>query len=387
MRILIAFDKFKDALSAHDACRAAAEALSHINPDFEIDLCPLADGGDGFQAILTDSVLGEHITYLVDGPRGGLTEATLGIVKSASLSDATRSLLKLQKTPASNESVIAVIEMASASGLSLLPENLRDPWQTSSQGTGQLLLIAKELNAEAIVLGVGGSATHDLGFGTLSALGLNFLREDGSRINNPIPKVWNQISTITGLVPELPPLRIACDVTNTLLGPRGAATVYALQKGLPKDEIQKLELETSKAAKQLCRALSQDENLVAVPGSGAAGGICFGLMAAAKAELVPGFNLVSMWLNLEKRIKTADIIITGEGRFDQSSLEGKGPGAILELAKVMNKKIHIFAGEVKPTPTDFIHQITQVGSPLAEALKNTETNLKQSIAHVFKHTV
>ena len=383
MRVLIAFDKFKDALTAHQACLIAAQALKDSNSALEIDVCPLADGGDGFQPVLTQALQGQGLSFEVHGPLGSPLNARIGLVASSKLPADTRRLLKLPALEVTKPSQVAIVEMASASGLSLVPQRLRNPWIASSYGTGELLALCATKEVEAIVLGIGGSATHDLGLGALSALGIHFLRADNSRIEYPTPSQWHEIQTVTGQVIKLPTLRIACDVTNTLLGSRGAAHVYALQKGLPLSEIPKLESETQALVNKLSSSFPKMQTLLTTPGSGAAGGIAFGLMATTDAELVPGFELVTSWLNLENKIKAADLIITGEGRFDQSSYEGKGPGTILQLAKKYNKITHVFAGEVTAQKSSTIHQITEQGTPLADALKSTEVNLRKSIIRTF----
>jgi glycerate kinase len=172
VRVLIAFDKFKDSLTARQACDLAAQALRAERPDWQLDLCPLADGGEGFAEILTQAVQGEFHAFPVTGPRGGLVTASLGLVRLDQIPAAARSLLQL-KLPGSAR--IALVEMAAASGLALLSQEARDPWQATSQGTGQLIQAAADLGAGAVLLGVGGSATNDLGLGALAALGFAFL--------------------------------------------------------------------------------------------------------------------------------------------------------------------------------------------------------------------
>ena len=168
MRVLVGFDKFKDTLSAPQACRAAAGALRRRHPDWRIDLCPLTDGGDGFAVLLTEAAGGRMMTVPVSGPRGGLVEAGLGLVAEAQIPPAARRLLS--SAEAASARSVAVLEMAAASGLALLPPAQRDPWFTSTYGTGQLIRAAAEMGAAAILLGVGGSATNDLGLGALAAL-------------------------------------------------------------------------------------------------------------------------------------------------------------------------------------------------------------------------
>ena len=385
MRVLLAFDKFKDALGAPEACAAAARALAASRPDWTVDSCPLADGGEGFGAILTAAVSGETLPATVTGPRGNPAAAGVGLVAYDSIPTPARGLLRLPEVGTGSR--VAVIEMASASGLALLPPGERDLWHTTTTGTGELMRLAVEEGAAAIVLGIGGSATNDLGLGALAALGLEFLAADGRRISPPVPARWPEVVRIGGkLTPVLPPIRIACDVTNPLLGPRGAAATYGPQKGLRPADLARLDHEAARLALLLCGYFSRPDELMEVPGSGAAGGISFGLMAAADAELLPGFDLVSAWLDLEARLERADVIITGEGRFDDSSLQGKGPGAVAARALKLGKTVHVFAGRAtaaQPPAGLTLHSITPAELPLEQALPRAAEFLDRSVRQAF----
>lgn len=391
MRVLLAFDKFKDSLSAPDACDFAAAALREKHRDWEIDLCPLADGGEGFCSILTTAARGQLIGCSVHDPLGDPVQAQLGIIPLANVPPAALQLLRLSNPEISNlkstATNVAVIEMATASGLALLAPEERDPWQTSTFGTGELIRTAADVNAAAILLGVGGSATSDLGLGALAALGLDFLDTRGIPIDDPIPARWSEITRIQGKVtPPVPPVRIACDVTNPLLGPRGAAATYGPQKGLKPADLPRLDHEAARLALLLCNHSGQPDTLMDTPGAGAAGGISFGLMAAAQAQLLPGFELVSAWLDLESRLAAADLVITGEGRFDDTSLQGKGPGAVAARALALGKKVHVFAGKAtvaQPPPNLSLHSITPPGVPLEQALRQATHNLTRSIREAF----
>lgn len=384
MRALIAFDKFKDSLTAREACDLTARALRARHPDWSLDLCPLADGGEGFAEILTLSAGGKMVRQQVSGPRGSAVEAHFGLVDWEKIPPAARQLLQIENPKSKiQNSLVAVIEMAAASGLALLPADARDPWQASTVGTGQLIRAAAEAGAIGVLLGVGGSATNDLGFGALSALGLDFLAADGQAVRPPIPAHWDRIAQITGAAPRtLPPIRIACDVTNSLLGTQGAAAIYGPQKGLRPEDRKRIEHESARLALMLCSRCRQPDTLMDLPGAGAAGGLPFGLMAATGARLLPGFDLVSTWLDLEAKIAAADVIITGEGRFDQSSLSGKGPGAVAARGRALGKPVHVFAGAVTASAQDglSLHAITPPGTPLAAALRNAGSNLQAAVA-------
>jgi len=386
MRALLAFDKFKDSLTARDACDLTTRALRERHPDWTLDACPLADGGEGFCEILTLAAGGRIVTSAVSGPRGEPVQATIGLVPVAGIPAAARRLIAPASGDFAPTATIAVIEMASASGLALLPQEERDPWHTSTLGTGELIRTAVEMGAAAILLGVGGSATHDLGAGTLAALGLNFEAADGRPITRPIPARWRDITRLSGrITPGLPPIWIACDVTNPLLGPKGAAAVYGPQKGLRAKDFSRLDHESARLALMLCTYCSQPENLMDLPGAGAAGGISFGLMTAAGAQLLPGFDLVSAWLDLEARLLAADLVITGEGRFDESSLSGKGPGAVAARGLALGKPVHVFAGQVTAAPREHLslHAITPAGMALEQALRSAAANLTTAVQGAF----
>ncbi len=386
MRVLFAFDKFKDSLSAREACTLAASALRERHSDWILDVCPLSDGGEGFSEILTAAAGGEVRTETVTGPRESRVSASFGLVSLERIPAAARALLP-PLAGRSGPAKVAVIDMASASGLALLKTEDRDLWHTTTVGTGELIRRASELGAAAILLGVGGSATHDLGLGALGALGLEFQTARGERIFPPFPARWRDISRIGGNVhASIPPIRIACDVSNPLLGPRGAAATYGPQKGLRPADLSRLDHESARLALMLCSQCGRPDALMETPGAGAAGGISFGFMTAAGAQLVPGFELVSAWLDLETKLAAADLVITGEGRFDDSSLDGKGPGAVAARALALGKTVHVFAGSAtaKNPPANLVlRSITPTGVPLEQALSQAAHNLAQAVRETF----
>lgn len=382
MRVLIACDKFKDSLTAPEACEVIARTLRARHPDWTLDAGPLADGGEGFADILTRAAGGQIIPCKVTGPRGATRDAGFGLVALNKIPASARTLLALpDDTPATAS--IAVIEMAAASGLALLGTGERDPWQTTTAGTGELIRAAVAHGAAAILLGVGGSATNDLGLGALNALGLDCLDAAGGKITPPTPARWTQITRLAGTPAHgLPPIRIACDVTNPLLGQRGAAAVYGPQKGLRAADLGRLDSACARLGLMLCAHCRQPDTLMDVPGAGAAGGIAFGLMVAVHAQLLPGFDLVGAWLDLGPRIAAADLVITGEGRFDDSSLSGKGPGAVAAHALALGKPVQVFAGQVTasaPPAGLQLHAITPPGMPLDEALRTAPDLLAAAI--------
>lgn len=393
MRVLLAFDKFKDSLTAHEACEIVATTLRRQRPDWVLVQAPLADGGEGFCEILTTAAGGELRSATATGPRGTPIACRFGLVSIDRIPPPARMALTLT---AADHGTVALIEMAAASGLALVPPDERDVWQTTTAGTGELIHAAAAAGARAIVLGVGGSATNDLGLGALGALGLNVLDSHGSRIVLPSPGTWPRIARLQGSLPALPPIFIACDVANPLLGPNGAAAVYGPQKGLRASDLARLEHEAARVGLLLCTHFRQPDTLMDMAGAGAAGGIAFGLMVAANARLLPGFDFVARWLDLDAQIAAADLIVTGEGRFDDSSLQGKGPGAVAARALAGGKNVHVLAGAITSsahasppagepalTPALHLHAITPPGTPLPEALAAAPRNLAETTQRVF----
>lgn len=378
MRVLIAFDKFKDALTARAAGEAAAQALRAKHPDWQLDLCPLADGGEGFAEALTLAAHGRLELAEVTGPRGRQTIAPTGVVEWDHVPAAAHAFLS--GPPANGR--VALIGLASASGLELLPGDQRDPWKTTTFGTGELLARAGP-KAGLVVLGVGGSATNDLGLGALAALGFRFFAANGTPIAVPTPDRWERITRIEPATAELPPLFIACDVTNPLLGPRGATATFGPQKGLPPGDVPRLEAQMARMAALLCAACGKPPALADLPGTGATGGFPFGLMVGLGARLVPGFDLVSAWLDLPARVAAADLIITGEGRFDATSLGGKGPGSLVREAQRLGKPAHVFAGSLGVEADAAHHAITPPGLSLAAALPRTAELLAAAVSRAL----
>ncbi|MFN7341626.1 MAG: glycerate kinase [Opitutia bacterium] len=321
MRLLVASDKFKGSLRADEACRAIRDGLAAALPGARFDLCPIADGGEGTTAALVEALGGEWRQTQVTDARGRPLLARHGAVPARRL---------------------AILEMSAASGLALVGDLPQEPAAASTFGTGELLLAASE-GADEIVLGIGGSATNDGGLGMALALGWTFRSADGA----PFQPTLANVTEAARLAPparRLPAIRVACDVDNPLLGPRGATRVYGPQKGVR--DFAWFEARLAHLADLARDHLGRD--LRDVPGAGAAGGLGFGLMAFAQATLCPGFGLVADALGLESRMRGADLVITGEGRLDRQSLSGKGPGGVAEMARRLGKPVVAFAGSVEP---------------------------------------
>jgi len=381
MRVLAAFDKFRGSISAAEACAIAARAVASARAGWEVDACPLSDGGEGFTEILTRASGGSERRVPVSGPRGGAAAAAVGLVPIDRIPQGARR--RLGAAASGEEGAVAVIEMASASGLALLVPAERDPLRATSAGTGQLIRAAGATGARVILLGVGGSATIDLGLGALGELGIGCLEASGARLESPVPADWPGVRGIGGRIPgTLPPIVVACDVDNPLLGPLGAAAAYGPQKGLKPGDLAAHEAESRRMAAMMCAHFGRPEDLAGLPGAGAAGGIAFGLMVAAGAALVPGFDLVSSWLDLDGRIAAADVVLTGEGLFDDSSLRGKGPGAVARRALALGKSVHVFAGGValsREIPGLAAHAISPRDAAPAEAMAQAPMLLFASV--------
>ncbi len=370
-------------MSAHQAGAIVEAALVESHVDITADTVALADGGDGFCEILTRSQKGALETHIVSGSLCEPIEAQLGWVNGSGLAATTLDELKLKA-----RSKVAIIEMAQATGLQSLSRRQRDCWKTTSLGTGELMRIAVEKQADTILLGVGGSSTNDLGLGALEALGLSFFDRDDQPLQPICPELWAKVDHIKGALPQnLPPLKIACDVQNPLFGLQGAAAIYGPQKGLKPQDHDRIESLGKKMARLLCDFLVQPWDLTQVPGSGAAGGITFGLSAACDVELIPGFDLVSQWLDLPGKLDRCDWLITGEGKFDASSLAGKGPGTLARTALALGKKVSVLAGQIEVTKAamggggknlDLI-EISPRDLPLQLALERGPEYLKRSV--------
>jgi len=236
------------------------------------------------------------------------------------------------------------------------------------------------------LLGVGGSATNDVGLGALAALGWRVETAAGESLAVPYPHHWTKISRLDPPAVPPPVLRIACDVNNPLLGPRGATAVFGPQKGLRPADFDALEAGVARVATLIADAAGRS-GLTTAPGAGAAGGIAYGLLTAAGAKLVPGFDLVEEWLDLDAKLTGADLVITGEGRFDESSLEGKGPGSLATRAAAAGKPVWIFAGSVERPATINdrwrIRAITPAGTSLPDALAQAGPNLTRTVAQAL----
>lgn len=302
-RIVLAPDSFKGTLSAEEVCRVEARAIRRLCPGAEIAAVPVADGGEGMVDACCRLTGGQRRVARVSGPLGGTVEAVYGLLPDGG----------------------AVVEMAAAAGLPLV-QGREDPRRASTRGVGELLLEAAGQGAAYILLGLGGSCTNDCGVGMASALGFRFLDEAGAEVE-PLAERLGQIAAIRP--PEtwaLPPIRAACDVTNPLLGPRGATYTFGPQKGADGPALEALEAGMTAFARVLARYAGAED--VQVPGAGAAGGLGAAVLFLLGGTLSPGAELLLDQAGFDGLLAGADLVITGEGRMDGQSAAGKVPGAV-----------------------------------------------------------
>jgi glycerate kinase len=323
MRILICPDKFKGSLSAKEAAEAIAAGVKSARPGAETVQLPIADGGEGTAEILVEILKGQWRHAVVEGPNGDPVRAGYGMVWSGT-------------------EKCAVIEMSRCSGLLIVPPDQRDPLRASTYGTGQLLMDAISAGAKRIILGIGGSATTDGGMGMAAALGYRFLDRESVELE-PRPYNLGRIASIErGPSCALPPVKVACDVENPLLGPQGAAAVFGPQKGIRQDQIAFFEEGLRNLADICARHFAADHR--DTPGAGAAGGLGFGLLTFAGAKLFPGFDLIAEACGLREALSGVDVVITGEGSLDAQSSLGKGPVRVAQMASRERKRCFALAG-------------------------------------------
>jgi glycerate kinase len=341
MKILIAPDKFKGALNAREAAENIAKGLSNALLDAKIEIVPMADGGEGTAEVICNARGGSWLQCKAHDPLGREIDAHYVWVADEKL---------------------AVMEMSEASGMRRLSESERDPLRATTFGVGEMILDAARRGASEIIIGLGGSATNDGGFGTARALGFRFfsdmkeLTKDVSdlseltRIETPVAAGVSPANARTQPTRLPPQLKIiaAVDVKNPLLGENGATRVFGLQKGATKDELEVLERSLTRLADVVAEEFGFDYRNE--PGAGAAGGLGFGLMSFCGAKIRPGFDVVAEAVALEAKIEDADIVITGEGSLDRQTLEGKTPAGVARLARKLDKRVFAMVGRATNDP-------------------------------------
>ncbi len=326
MKIVLAPNAFKDSLTAAEAAQAMAKGIAAVDPAIATVHVPIADGGDGLFDVFSSVFEGECRTVTVTGPLGKPLQADYFYI------------------PASRT---AVVEMARSSGLALLKQEERDARATTTLGTGELVADAIRHGATHIIVGIGGSATNDGGMGFATALGVKFLGEDGKEVR-PIGEDLEKVRRIdlSGRIfePGKVTFEAVCDVDNPLCGDRGAAAVYGPQKGASPEDVKYLDAGLANLSRQVEKQLGV--NVCHKPGSGAAGGLGYGLAVFAHAELRPGVDVVLDMVGIDKELADADLALTAEGRIDFQTAMGKGPSGVGQRAKKAGVPCLALAGGV-----------------------------------------
>jgi glycerate 2-kinase len=382
MRILIAPDKFKGSLDAQQVAENIALGIRDVIPDVQIEITPVADGGEGTAEVIRNARGGEWVTCTAHGPLGNPIDchyAWLG------------------------ENAIAVIEMSDAAGLRALKNGVRDVLRANTFGVGEMLLDAEKKGAREIIVGLGGSVTNDGGFGLARALAYRFFDEQDNeiektvelislaRIEAPVAAGVSPATSIlksptTSASDRAPQIKIvaACDVKNPLLGENGATRTFGPQKGAIPEQLEMLERALTRLADIVTRDLGCDSRNN--PGAGAAGGLGFGLMSFCGADLRPGFDVVADAVELEEKIKSVDVVITGEGKLDSQTLEGKAPAGVAQLARKFGKRVFAVVGraEADQQVREIFEGVYELGGSISQARELLRERAQQ-LGSALKH--
>jgi glycerate 2-kinase len=375
VRILIAPDKFKGALSAREAAENIAAGLRDVLPDAKIDIASMADGGEGTAEVISQALGGSWVTCKAHDPLNREIEARYGWIDNRRL---------------------AVMEMSEAAGMRRLAQNELDPTRATTFGVGEMILDAAERDARQIIIGLGGSATNDGGFGMARAFGFRFFAGE-EELNGPI----HELEKLTRLVAPSPaasrlPLPegedggegkamakivAAVDVRNPLLGVNGATRVFGSQKGATRNQIGELERALTRLADVVAEQFGFDYR--DKPGAGAAGGLGFGLISFCGATIRPGFDVVAESVGLEAKMKDVDLVITGEGSLDRQTLEGKTPAGVARCAHKLGKRVYAIVGRATDEPEprklfDGVYQNAQPGMSDEENMKRAAEFLREN---------
>lgn len=371
MRVVIATDSFKGSLSSLEVAQAVERALLSAIPGVQVSIVPMADGGEGTVEALAHTVPGCWVTCHAAAPLPGLPEV-----------DARYWLC--------SEGSTALIEVAEASGLTLVPHHVRDVMHASTLGTGQVVADALERGCRHIVLGLGGSATCDAGMGIMAALGVEFLDEDGLLLmpcGESLGKVARIDAEGVGLEARALSFTLLSDVNAPLAGPQGAACVFAPQKGATPEQVHRLDDGLRRFARVAgCRCVQR-------PGMGAAGGIAMGLSALWPCELLPGCDYILRQAHFEQLLEDCDLVVTGEGRLDAQTLMGKAPAAVLRAAQRHKVPVLAVCGSMDEQtpmacmPFAAVCRATPSGMPLQQALQPSvaRRNIEAAVVSWLSH--
>ncbi len=373
MKVTIAIDSFKGSLSTFQAGEAVSEGIKQVYPDAEVNICPLADGGEGTVDAIIAATGGKMVETTVHNPSGIMIQSNYGIIPRT-------------KT--------AIIEMSSAAGITLIDEASRNPLNTTTFGVGELILDAISKGCRKFIIGIGGSATNDGGVGMLQALGFEFLDKCGNQVAFGAKGLKDIVEiSADNAVKELKECSfcIACDVKNVLCGENGCSAIYGPQKGATPEMIEEMDMWLHNYAALTKKIIPVAD--AAIPGTGAAGGMGFAFLAYLNGTLQSGIDLVIKETELEKYVKDADVVVTGEGRLDGQSYMGKAPIGVAKLAKKFAKLVIAFSGCVTDDAVicnehgiDAFFPIVRTPCTLKEAMDadNAYKNLKDTAQQVFR---
>lgn len=373
MKVVIAIDSLKGSLSSMEAGMAIKDGVLAAKPDAEVIVKPLADGGEGTTDALIEGMNGERIDLTVTGPMHTPVDAYYGYLKDTNT---------------------AVMEMASAAGITLVPDSEKNPLLATSYGVGEMINDAIQRGCRNFIIGIGGSVTNDGGIGMLKALGVRFLDENGEDAGEggqALAKVARiDVSGMNPLLKECH-IQVACDVNNPLCGENGSTYVYGPQKGVTEDMKKTLDEAMAHFARVTSETLEND--YMNTPGAGAAGGLGYAFLAYTGATLTPGIELILDAVGLEEELSGADVVVTGEGRLDFQTAMGKAPVGVARLAKKYNAKVIAFAGSVTKEATacnkegiDAFFPILRSVCTLAEAMDPVaaRNNMTATVEQVFR---
>jgi glycerate 2-kinase len=365
MKVVVAPNEFKGSLTAPQAAAAIASGVREVFPDAEIFEIPVADGGEGTVEALVTAHRGEYRSVQVEGPLGEPVQATYGLI------DGGRT---------------AVVELAAASGLTLIPIKERNPERTSTYGFGQLLEAVRKAGVGELIAGIGGSATNDGGAGMAQALGYRLL-DGAGRVLRPGAAALVTLERIdpSGVDPgwRSVKVRVACDVTNPLTGPLGASAIYGPQKGADEAMVRRLDAALATLAAVIERDLGK--RVGDVPGAGAAGGTGAGMIAFLGAALVPGAPLIVEASGFDEKLRGADLVITGEGRADSQTAYGKAPGEVAKRAQRATIPVLLLAGSKGPgweslreLGVSAVVTLASEGENLQQLMRNADEALRRT---------
>ena len=373
MKVVIAIDSLKGSLSSMEAGMAITDGILAAKPDAEVIVKPLADGGEGTTDALIEGMNGERIDLTVTDPMHTPVDAYYGYLKDTNT---------------------AVMEMASAAGITLVPDSEKNPLLATSYGVGEMINDAIQRGCRNFIIGIGGSVTNDGGIGMLKALGVRFLDEndeDAGEGGQALAKVARiDVSGMNPLLKECH-IQVACDVNNPLCGENGSTYVYGPQKGVTEDMKKTLDEAMAHFARVTSETLEND--YLNTPGAGAAGGLGYAFLAYTGAALTPGIELILDAVGLEEELSSADVVVTGEGRLDFQTAMGKAPVGVARLAKKYNAKVIAFAGSVTKEATacnkegiDAFFPILRGVCTLAEAMDPVaaRNNMTATVEQVFR---